>query len=128
MTHRPVARTIASMDDVTIWHNTSCSKSRGALDLLRERGIEPTVFDYVARPPSEAELREMLTRLGLGPRDLVRKGEEAYARLGLDDPGLSDDELIAAMVAEPILIERPIVLVGDRAVVGRPPERVLDLL
>lgn len=116
------------MSKVTIYHNPRCSKSRRTLELLRERGIEPEVVAYLDTPPSAEELRTLLARLGRGPRDLLRRGEAAYKARGLDDPALDDAALIDAMVAEPILIERPIVVVGDRAVLGRPPEAVLVLL
>lgn len=116
----------------TIWHNPSCSKSRAALALLHERGIEPTVIEYLDTPPSAAQLREVLSLLKLKPRDLVRRQESAYADEGLARADLGDKALIEAMVAHPILIERPIVLVEKngqrRAAIGRPPEAVLALL
>ena len=111
-----------------LYHNPHCSKSRGALELLRERGIEPQVLAYLDRAPSAAELQEVLGLLGIGPRGLLRTGEAEYAELGLDDPSLDDDSLIAAMSAHPRLIERPIFVHAGRAVIGRPPERVLELL
>lgn len=116
------------MNETVLYHNPRCSKSRGALDLLRERGIEPRVIPYLDTPPSADELARLLMLLGLSPRELMRKGESEYAELGLDDGSLTDDQLIAAMVAHPRLIERPIFVHGGRAVLGRPPERVLDLL
>lgn len=109
-------------------HNPRCSKSRGALELLRERGIEPDVLLYLEQPPSVAELRELVRRLGLPARALLRTGEPEYAELGLADPSLDDEALIAAMHEHPRLIERPVFVHGDRAVIGRPPERVLELL
>jgi arsenate reductase len=115
------------MDEWTIWHNPSCSKSRRALELLRDRAIEPRIVLYLDTPPSRAELERALAALGIEPRDLMRKGEAIYTELRLGDQGRARDELIAAMVAHPMLIERPIVLRGDRAVLGRPPERVADL-
>ena len=111
-----------------LYHNTRCSKSRGALELLNERGIEPEVVYYLETPPSPAELRELLRMLGIGARGLLRTGEPEYAALGLDDPSIGDDALIAAMAAHPKLIERPVFVHGGRAVIGRPPERVLELL
>ena len=116
------------MTDTRLYHNPRCSKSRGALELLRERGIEPRVIAYLETPPSADELRDLLRLLALPARALLRTGEEEYAALGLDDPALSDDELIAVMATHPRLIERPIFVHGDRAVIGRPPETVLTLL
>lgn len=111
-----------------LYHNPRCSKSRGALELLRERGIEPTIVPYLETPPTAQQLRELLAMLGLPPRDLLRTGEDEYAALGLSDGSLSDSALIEAMVAHPRLIERPIFVHDQRAVIGRPPERVLELL
>lgn len=113
---------------VTIYHNPRCSKSRETLALLRDRGIEPTVVEYLEQPPSQKALKEILAKLGLGPRDLMRKKETPYKALGLDDPALSPAALIEAMVENPILIERPIVLAGGKAALGRPPEAVLKIL
>ena len=111
-----------------LYHNTRCSKSRGALELLQARGLAPEVVYYLETPPSPAELRELLRMLGTGARGLLRTGEAEYAELGLADPSLDDDALIAAMAAHPMLIERPLFVHDGRAVIGRPPERVLDLL
>ena len=113
---------------VEIWHNPRCSKSRQTLQLLRDHGVEPTVRRYLDDPPDEATLRLALTALGVAPRELLRRKEAPYKALDLGDAGRSDDELIAAMAAHPILIERPLVLRGDRAALGRPPEAVKDLL
>jgi arsenate reductase len=124
----PSRRPIVSDHSMTLFHNPRCSKSRGALQLLGERGIEPMVVPYLEQPPSADELRRLLTKLGVGARALLRTGEEEYRTLGLDDPSLDEDALIAAMVAHPRLIERPIFVRGERAVIGRPPERVLELL
>ena len=112
----------------TIYHNPRCSKSRQTLALLEERGIAPRVVDYLKTPPSAAVLKTILKQLGLRPRDLMRKGEPLYAELGLKDRDLDDDALIALMVANPILIERPIVVSGGKAAIGRPPESVLGIL
>jgi len=111
-----------------LFHNPRCSKSRGALELLRERGIEPDIVAYLDQAPSVADLHDLLRMLGSGARSILRNGEPEYAELGLDDPALDDEALIAAMHAHPRLIERPIFVRGQRAVVGRPPERVLELL
>jgi len=112
----------------TIYHNPRCSKSRQTLALLEERGISPRVVDYLKTPPSAAELKAILKKLGLRPRDLMRKGEPLYAELGLKDRDLDDDALIALMVANPLLIERPIVVSGGKAAIGRPPESVIRIL
>ena len=109
----------------TIYHNPRCSKSRQTLALLEERGIGPRVVEYLKTPPSAAELKTILKKLGLRPRDLMRKGEPLYAELELKDRELDDDALIALMVANPILIERPIVVSGGKAAIGRPPESVI---
>lgn len=111
-----------------LYHNPRCSKSRGALELLRERGVEPDIVAYLETPPSVPELRALLDKLGLPARALLRTGEAEYAELGLADETIGEDRLLAAMSAHPRLIERPILVVGDRAVIGRPPERVLELL
>ena len=111
-----------------ILHNPRCSKSRATLQLLQQKGIDPEIVLYLENPPSEGELRDILARLGRRPRELMRKGESEYREQGLSDPELSDDALVAAMVATPRLIERPIVLHDGKAAVGRPPESVLDIL
>jgi len=116
------------MTDLTLYHNPRCSKSRGALELLEARGLTPHVVRYLETPPSAAELRELLAKLGIGARELLRSGEDEYKELGLADASLSDEQLIAAMAAHPKLIERPILVAGERAVIGRPPEKVLELL
>ena len=113
---------------VIIYHNPQCSKSRQTLALLRERGIEPRVVEYLETPPSAGELDAILDRLGMQPRALLRTKEDAYERAGLDDPSLTREQLIALMVANPIVIERPIVVNGERAAIGRPPENVLAIL
>ncbi len=116
------------MSDYTIFHNPRCSKSRQTLQLLTDRGIEPEVILYLEAPPSATALKQLINKLGITPRQLLRKGEDQYKALGLADTDKSDAELIAAMIAEPKLIERPIVVNGARAVLGRPPENVLALL
>ena len=113
---------------VTIYHNPRCSKSRATLKLLEERGIAPEIVEYLKTPPDAATLDGLLTRLGMEPRDLMRRKEAPYRGNGLDDEDLTRDALIAAMVADPILIERPIVVTGGKAALGRPPEAVLDIL
>jgi arsenate reductase len=116
------------MADYTIYHNPRCSKSRQTLALLEEHGVQPEIRLYLETPPTAAELAAILVSLSLSPRQLLRKGESAYAEASLEDESLSDKEVIAAMVTYPILIERPIVVMGERAVLGRPPENVLDLM
>ncbi len=113
---------------VTLYHNPRCSKSRQTLQILRDRGIEPEILEYLKTPPDALTLSAILDRLGMGPRDLMRVKEKEYRVLGLDDPSLSREALIAAMVDHPILIERPIVLKNSRAALGRPPEGVVDIL
>src|SRR3569832_2474569 len=108
---------------VTIYHNPRCSKSRETLALLRDNQIEPVVIDYLKNPPDAAALKKLLKALRLKPRELLRTKEEEYTALGLDDPALSDEALVAAMIAHPILIERPIVEMGSKAVLDRPPEK-----
>lgn len=116
------------MTELTLYHNPRCSKSRSALELLETRGLAPTVVRYLDTPPDAATLRELLIKLGLSARQLLRTGEDAYKTLGLADPSLSDERLISAMVEQPILIERPILVAGDKAVIGRPPENLLEIL
>lgn len=113
---------------VSIYHNPRCSKSRQTLALLEERGIEPEIILYLDTPPSATALKKLLKQLGMEPRQLLRKGEEAYKTNSLKNPELSDAELIAAMVEFPKLIERPIVIANNKAALGRPPEQVLDIL
>ena len=113
---------------VTIYHNPRCSKSRQTLALLQEHGVTPTVVEYLKTPPDAATLGDILAKLGCPPRQLMRVKEAVYRELGLGDENLSDADLIQAMVDNPILIERPIVLAGDRAALGRPPEAVLAVL
>ena len=116
------------MPEVRIYHNPRCSKSRQTLQLLTEKGIEPEIILYLENTPDAAELKQLLTMLGLSARDLLRKGEDAYKANNLKDPALDDDQLVAAMVQNPKLIERPIVVNNGKAALGRPPERVLDIL
>lgn len=113
---------------VTILHNPRCSKSRQTLQLLRDRGIEPEIVEYLATPPDAARLGEILDLLELEPRQLMRRKEAVYGELGLDGAEIGREALIAAMVDNPILIERPIVLTGGKAALGRPPEAVLKIL
>jgi len=116
------------MSQVVILHNPRCSKSRATLALLESRGLAPRVIDYLATPPTPAELDDILDRLGIGPRDLMRRDEPEYKEQDLDDPGLSRKELLDVMHAYPRLIQRPIVLANGKAAIGRPPEDVLAIL
>lgn len=113
---------------VTIYHNPRCSKSRDTLALLQDKGLEPRVIEYLSDTPDAATLDALLKKLKLEPRDFIRRKEALYKELGLDNPELGRNELIAAMVANPILIERPIVVNGGKVALGRPPEAVLDIL
>lgn len=114
------------MTQVTIYHNPRCSKSRETLKLIEDKGIAPLIIDYLKTPPTAAELTRILALLGKGPRDILRKKEAMEA--GIDPTALSDSQLIAAMIANPAAIERPIVIAGDKAALGRPPESVLEIL
>jgi arsenate reductase (glutaredoxin) len=113
---------------VTIFHNPRCSKSRETLKLIEARGLKPKIVEYLKTPPSVAQLKSILKKLGLKPAAIVRKSEPLYAGLGLKDHKLDDDALIALLVANPILIERPIVVADGKAAIGRPPETVLAIL
>jgi len=113
---------------VSIYHNPRCSKSRQTLALLEERGISPDIVLYLETPPTAEILSDVLNKLGITPRQLLRKGEDAYKENNLSDTSLTDQQLIDAMVAHPKLIERPIVINGSKAALGRPPEQVLDIL
>lgn len=110
-----------------MYHNPRCSKSRQTLALLQEQGIEPELILYLKQPPTTDELRTVLEQLGLAPRDLLRTGESMYKELSLSDPTHTEDALIEAMVLHPKLIQRPIVIHGEKAALGRPPEDVLAL-
>ena len=111
---------------VTIYHNPRCSKSRQTLALIEDKGITPEIVEYLDTPPTPVQLKEILGLLDMGPRDLMRKKEAKEA--GLDDPSLSDDALIEGLCANPRAIERPIVIAGGKAKLGRPPEQVLEIL
>jgi len=111
-----------------MYHNPRCSKSRQTLALLHERGIQPTVVEYLNDPPTRDQLENVLAMLGLDARALMRTKEEAYTAQALANPALTQAELIDAMIQTPVLIERPIVVHGERAAIGRPPENVLSIL
>lgn len=116
------------MSAVTIYHNPRCSKSRQTLELLKERNIDPEIVLYLETPPSTGEIGELLGKLGISARDLMRKGEDAYKDNNLKDSSLSEAQLIQAMHDFPKLIERPIVVANGKAALGRPPEQVLEIL
>lgn len=113
---------------VKIYHNPRCGKSRQTLQLLQEQGIEPEIIEYLKTPPSAEELNIILKKLGMEPRELMRKNEAEYKVSGLNDETLDREALINGMVSHPILIERPIVVANDKAAIGRPPEAVLTIL
>lgn len=114
-------------DEFVIYHNPRCSKSRVVLELLQQRGITPKIIEYLKIPPTKDELRDVIKKLGIKPEALLRKNEEVFKE-HFSDRNLSDAECVTAMAENPVLIERPIVIRGGRAVVGRPLERVLELL
>jgi arsenate reductase (glutaredoxin) len=109
---------------VTIYHNPRCSKSRKTLEMLNDRGLSPIIIEYLSTPPDRATLKSILNKLNFEPRQLMRSTEAIFAELNLSRPDLSADSLIDAMVENPILIERPIVVYGDKAAIGRPPENI----
>ncbi|MCW8824989.1 MAG: arsenate reductase (glutaredoxin) [Gammaproteobacteria bacterium] len=111
-----------------IFHNPRCSKSRQTLQLIEENGITPEVVEYLKNPPTAGEINEITILLGISPRELLRTKEAEYIAQGLDNMALSDDEIIEIMVNYPKLIERPIVMNGGQAIIGRPPEKVLELI
>ena len=113
---------------ITIYHNPKCRKSRQTLKLLQEQGINPAIIEYLKNPPTSEKLKEILSLLGVSPRDLMRKKEDEYKELDLANSKLSDEDLIGFMVKNPILIERPIVLANGKAALGRPPEQILNIL
>ena len=115
------------MKNITIWHNPMCSKSRQALALLEAAGVNQEVVKYLENPPAKTELEAALKKLQISPAELVRRGEEVFKTLMLSEKS-SDQEWISAMVNNPILIERPVIMNDDRAVIGRPPENVRELL
>jgi len=115
-------------DEVRIFYNPKCSKCRLTMDILDNKDIKTTVVEYLNTPPNSTELNEVLGLLGLEPRDLMRKHEAPYQENNLSNPDLTREQLIQAMIDHPILIERPIIINGNKATIGRPPEKVLDIL
>ncbi|WP_095123037.1 arsenate reductase (glutaredoxin) [Pseudomonas sp. Irchel s3f10] len=116
------------MTDLTLYHNPRCSKSRGALELLEARGLTPNVVRYLETPLNAAQIKALLGKLGISARQLLRTGEDEYKMLQLADERLSEAQLIDAIAQHPKLMERPILEVGNKAVIGRPPENILELL
>lgn len=116
------------MTDITLYHYSGCSKSRAALALLEERGIQATVVHYLDTPLDAQHISALLKKLGLSARELIRSSESIYSEMALDNPDLSETELIDAMVQAPILIQRPILEVGSRAAIGRPIDNLIELL
>ncbi len=119
---------LGTMSEIVIYHNPRCSKSREALAILKQNRAQLRVIEYLKSPPDANALKGLLKKLGLRPRDVIREGEEEFCSLRLDDPNKSDDDLLAAIVAHPILLQRPIVVRGGRAIVARPPAKVKELL
>jgi arsenate reductase len=113
---------------ITIYHHPRCSKSRETLELIKARGLVPQIVEYLQHPPTESELDAILHKLSVEPEDIIRTKEDVYDRLGLKSKSLSRAEMIRVLVQNPVLIERPIVVNGDRAAIGRPPENVLEIL
>ncbi|NLD00011.1 MAG: arsenate reductase (glutaredoxin) [Gammaproteobacteria bacterium] len=116
------------MSDITLYHYARCSKSRAALALLEERGIQAQIIHYIDTPPTSEQLTTLLSQLGLTARQLMRTGESVYSELQLENSALSEAQLINAMVQAPILIERPILVVGQRAAIGRPIDNLIEIL
>ncbi len=115
-------------DDVRIFHNPKCSKCRLTMEILNDKGVNTSVIEYLKTPPNSDELTEILDLLGIEPRELMRKHELPYKENNFDNPELTRDQLIQAMIDHPILIERPIIINGKKATIGRPPEKVFDIL
>ena len=113
---------------LTIWHNPRCSKSRQTLDLLKSRGVEPTVREYLKEPPSKAEVEKLIAHVGGDPRELIRDGEAEFKALKLKKADLTKADIVQAIAEHPILLQRPIVVKGTQAAIGRPPDAVLPLL
>ncbi|WP_196138310.1 arsenate reductase (glutaredoxin) [Aliikangiella sp. G2MR2-5] len=116
------------MAEYKIYHNPRCSKSRQTLEILNEKGVDVEIVEYLKNPPGKSELTAVIKALGVTPSDIMRKKEAEYQEAGLDQEGLSVEQQVEKMIAYPKVIERPIVVKGNKAVVGRPPENVLDLI
>ena len=116
------------MTELTIYHNPKCSKSRKTLELIKNKKLNPKIVFYLEEKLSQREIKNLISKLRISPRDLLRKGEDVYRENNLDNQDLSEGEIIDYMVCFPKLIERPIVVKGEKAIIGRPPDNVLDLL
>ena len=116
------------MSGITIYHNPNCSKSRATLELLKQQNIEPVVIEYLVNPPTPDMLKQLLKKLGLTAREIMRQKEQPYTDNNLSDPDIREEDLLEIMSLNPILIERPIVVRGPLAVIGRPPENIMELL
>ncbi len=116
------------MSGITIYHNPNCSKSRATLELLKQQNIEPVVIEYLVNPPTPDILKQLLKKLGLTAREIMRQKEQPYTDYNLSDPDIREEDLLEIMSLNPILIERPIVVRGPLAVIGRPPENIMELL
>ena len=117
-----------SQDKLVIYHNPNCSKSRETLQILQHKNCQPQIVEYLEEPPSPQRLKDIIGMLGVSARDLLRTTEPVYKDADLDDDRLSDDEIIEAICEYPALLQRPIVIAGGRAVIGRPPEKVLEII
>jgi len=113
---------------VTIFHNPRCSKSRAALQIVKKLGIEPIIIEYLKNPPTSEKIKEIVNKLGVNPRDIIRTKEPVYLEKNLNNQNLTNEELINSIAESPILLERPIILVGEKAAIGRPPELILEIL
>ena len=113
---------------VVIYHNPRCSKSRQTLQLLEENGVSPEIVEYLKEVPSKSDLKGIIKSLGVSARDILRKKEAIYKEAGFNNDNLSDDEIVSMMVENPKVIERPIVVNGSKATIGRPPENVLEII
>ena len=122
-----IRKPFSPMTALRIYHNPRCSKSRGACQILADKGIQAEIVDYLKNPPSRAELAELVRKLGLPAQALVRKGEAVFKE-HYAGKALTEDDFLDALAAHPILIERPVVIKGDRALIARPPEKLLELL
>ena len=117
-----------SQDKLVIYHNPRCSKSRETLQILEDNNARPEIIEYLDEPPSAQELSRIIGMLGISARDLLRSTEQAYSDAGLDDDSLSEEDIVNAICKHPSLLQRPIVVAGNKAVIGRPPVKVLDII
>jgi arsenate reductase len=115
-------------NQLIIYHNPNCSKSRETLQILNDKNSQPKIIEYLNEPPTAQELRQIITMLGIAPRELLRTGEQIYIDAKLADNSLDDEQIIQAICQYPVLLQRPIVISGNKAVIGRPPAKVLDII